>query len=63
MEFYLEVLRYILEFMSYTAISFICAWYFFEIKRKALPGKLLGAWIVAFIGSIIVTLISGSYLL
>jgi hypothetical protein len=56
MELFLEILRYVLEILSYSLISFAIAWYFYVYKRKALPGRMIGSWIVGFIGAIIVTL-------
>ncbi len=61
MELFLEILRYVLEILSYSFISLAIAWYFYVHKRKALPGRLIGAWIVGFIGAIIVTLFSGAW--
>jgi uncharacterized membrane protein YeaQ/YmgE (transglycosylase-associated protein family) len=61
MELFLEILRYVLEILSYSLISFVIAWYFYVYKRKALPGRMIGSWIVGFIGAIIVTLFSSPW--
>lgn len=60
-DFLFQVLQYLLEILVYAIISFLSAWYFFVYKRKALPGKLIGSWIIAFIGAVFFTLLSGAW--
>ncbi|MCS7204989.1 MAG: hypothetical protein NZ853_04780 [Leptospiraceae bacterium] len=57
----IQILQYIAEIIAYSIVSFIGAWYYFVYKRKALPGKLIGAWIIGFIGAVLITLLSGSW--
>lgn len=61
MELYLEIIRFILELLIYALISFSMAWYFYSYKRKDLPGKMVGSSFVAFIGAIIITMLSSSW--
>ncbi len=61
MDVFLEIIRFVIEFLFYMIIAYFSAWYFFIYKRKALPGKLLGSFVIAFIGGIILSLLSGSW--
>ncbi len=57
----MDYLKFIIEFLLYAVISYFAAWYYFEYKKKALPGRMLGSWIVAFIGAIIFSLFTGGW--
>lgn len=61
MDLFLEIIRFVIEFLFYVIIAYLNAWYYFVYKRKALPGKLFGAFVIAFFGAIILSLLSGAW--
>ncbi|MFN3604322.1 MAG: hypothetical protein ACK4UJ_06410 [Leptonema sp. (in: bacteria)] len=61
MDSFLEVIRFIIELFFYLMIAYGNAWYFYNYKKKALPGRFLGSLLIAFIGAIILSLISGPW--
>lgn len=61
MEYFLEILRFIVEFLFYFIVAYFNGWYFYKYKKKALPGRFIGSILIAFVGAIIFSLLSGAW--
>lgn len=53
------ILRWVAEFVVYGLSGLAAAYYFFHYRRKDLPGGFWGAAVVAIVGAVLVSMLTG----